>query len=73
MTDTQKHALVMLYLGYITTNTGYTTSQLYTIYQSHQSTIDAIFANPTQLNMILQAYLPLLSQVIILDPYTIWY
>lgn len=72
MTTTQKYALVLLSLGYITTNTPYYTAQLHAIYVSHQAQVDAIFADPTQLNLILQAYLPLLSQVIIMDPNQNW-
>ncbi len=62
----------MLYLGYITCNTSYSTSDLHTIYMSHQVAVDGVFANGPLLGMVIQAFLPLLSQVIITDPNQSW-
>jgi hypothetical protein len=72
MTDTQKYALVLLYLGYISTGTPYYTADLYAIYMAHKAAVDAIFANPSQLQMILQTYVTYLPSVVILDPNAVW-
>lgn len=72
MTDTQKHALVLYDLGYVTLNTQYYTSALYSIYLSHQAQVDAIFSNPTQLDSILQTNQQYLGQIIIMDPDAVW-
>ncbi len=72
MTNTQKHALVMLYLGFITTSTPYSTSDLYSTYLSHQTAVDNVFSNAPLLGLVTQAYLPLLSQIVITDPNAVW-
>ena len=72
MTETQRHALVMLYLGYIACNTPYSTSDLRIIYISRQIQIDAVFANAPLLGLVIQTYVPLLPQVIITDPNQSW-
>jgi len=72
MTDTQKHALVMLYLGYITTNTSYSTHDLYLTYQSHAAAVDAVFADAPLLSLVLTSYASYLTQIIITDPNATW-
>ncbi len=62
----------MLSLGYITTNTPYYTAQLHDIYTANQASVDAIYNDPYQRDLVIQAYLPLLSQVIIIDPNVNW-
>jgi hypothetical protein len=72
MTQTQTYALVMYSLSYITLNTPYYTAQLYSIYLSNQSAVDAIVNNPTQLGSVIQQYQQYLTQITILDPDATW-
>lgn len=72
MTPTQKHALVLKSLGYISTNVEYSTAELFGIYMQHQAQVDTIFANQSQLQSTLQANMVYLPQIIIMDPDAIW-